>query len=209
MGFWKTLTNLPETWTGMARGMSEGISGLPPICEDPSSNVRLWAEAANNRIIYRLDKSNGPFWGPNFSRPTDPLFFHPGGLPFEEYRLVEKRLPGCKPVFKIGGHGSVGLQSLCGIPLLFHLRTECLKQNIPLHFWPFDGWHCNRGHVVVEWYPSIYNKGQKSDENDARACVEWARLMDVNGILSSYFTPQITNIERTQANFEGWVLGVL
>lgn len=188
--------------------MSEGVSGLPPIGEEPESNARQWAEAANNQIARRLGGSVGPFWGANFLPTKDPRFFSFGKPAFEEYRLVEKRLPGCQPIFKVGGRGSVGLQSLCGIPCLCHLRTVCSEENIPLHFWPFDGWDSRGYHVMVEWYPAIHNRGRKSDEKDAYACVEWAKSIDEEGTLSHYFAPGLSRSEKAQVAFEGWVLGV-
>lgn len=207
-GFWRTLTNLSEIWEQMAQGMADGVPGLPQVVEEPKSNAREWAEVANNQIARQLGCSVGPFWGPNFSQAKDPGFFRSQKLPFDEYRIVEKRLPGCKPIFKIGGRGSVGLQSLCGIPGLFRLRSICSAQKIPMHFWPFDGWDFRGTHTVVEWYPAIYNKGQKSDKKDACACVEWAQSMDEDGTLSRFFTPWLPSFEKTQAIFEGWVLGV-
>ncbi len=128
---------------------------------------------------------------------------------FQEQRLVDQKVTSLKPIFKIGGRGSVGLQSLCGIPYLSHIRTVCLRQNVPLHFWPFDGWDLrDYRHVLVEWYPAIHNRGQKSDKNDACACIEWARVKDEEGRLSDYFTPTLSDSERAQATFEGWMLGV-
>lgn len=208
-GFWHTLMGLQESWMDMTRVMSEGSSILPPIVEEPKSNARLWAQLVNEKIANQLGIPIGPFWGPNFSQSKDPQFFRFQARPFEEYRLVEKHLHGCKSVFKIGGQGSVGLQSLCGIPCLFRLSSACSEYKIPLHFWPFDGWDCGDNHVVVEWYPAIYNKGSKSDENDARACIEWAKSKDEKGDLSRYFTPSLSITEKVYASFEGWVLGVL
>ncbi len=207
-GLWRTLTDLPDTWGQMAQGMADGVPGLPQIVEEPESNAREWAEAANNQIAHQLGCPAGPFWGPNFSQAKDPGFFRSQKRPFNEYRIVERCLPGCKPIFKIGGQGSVGLQSLCGIPSLFRLRSLCSAQNIPIHFWPFDGWGLRGTHTLVEWYPAIHNKGQKSDKNDACACVEWAQSMDEDGSLSRFFTPCLPSSEKTQAIFEGWVLGV-
>lgn len=210
--FWSTLTGLQEKWPDMIKTMAEGVSGLPPISEEPESNARQWAGAANSEIALQMGVLAAPFWGPNFSQSKDPRFFQSGRIPFKEFRASEERLlerhyrP--KPIFKIGGHGSVGLQSLCGIPQLFRLRTICSKQNVPLHFWPFDGWTCRNRHVIVEWYPAMHNTGLKNDCNDARACVEWAKSHDQAGTLSRYFRPTLSQQEKGLATFEGWVLGI-
>lgn len=114
------------------------------------------------------------------------------------------------PIFKIGGRGAVGLQSLCGIPYLFHIRNVCSQQGIELHCWPFDGWDpVGSTHFLVEWYPAVQNQGRKSDEEDALACVEWAKTKDDQGKLSKYLTPPLSDIKKVQAALEGWVLGIL
>lgn len=212
-GFWHALTDLPETWAEMIRGISEGVSGLPSISEEPESNARQWADAANKRISCRMGIAIGPFWGPHFSQAKNPHFPFSQAC-FQEKRLVDQRvknihLKNSQPIFKVGGGGSVGLQSLCGIPCLSRIRTDCLRQNVPLCFWPFDGWEL-RGyrHVLVEWYPAIQNRGPKGDANDAHACVEWARANDEEGTLSHYFTPTLSDSEKAQVAFEGWILGV-
>ena len=207
-GFWSTLTNTDETWEVMLRGMAEGLKDIPPIIEEPGSNARKWAETANEIIIRKLKTNYGPFWGPNFIQSKDPKFFVHQALPFSEYRLVEQNVTRCKPIFKIGGHGTVGLQSLCGIPLLHSLKSRCLTENISLHSWPFDGWDILEGNMLVEWYPAIYNTGKKSDIDDAKVCVEWARSMDNQGLLKPYFHPILSEKGKIQARFEGWILGV-
>lgn len=208
-GLWYALTSLPETWINILQGMANGGAGLPPITEEPESNARKWADIANQRIARLLETRVGPFWGPNFSQATNPNFPFQHA-PFEEFRLVEKRVEGSKPIFKIGGQGAVGLQSLCGIPYLFHIRNTCSQQNIPLHCWPFDGWDpAGPAHVLVEWYPAIQNQGQKSDEEDALACVRWAKIKDDQGKLSDFLISPLLDSKKAQAILEGWVLGVL
>ncbi|MBM3131717.1 MAG: hypothetical protein FJZ95_01625 [Chloroflexi bacterium] len=208
-GLWHSATDLPENWGDMIRGMANGVANLPAIVEKPESNTRKWAEMVNSRIARNLSVQAGPFWGPGFSRSTNP------GFPFSkaqfgEFRLVEKRAPGFKTIFQIGGAGSVGLQSLCGIPYLFHLQTTCAQQKVSLHSWPFDGWEPEGSSaVLVEWYPALYNRETKSHESDALACVTWARDLDQRGELRDYFVPALSDAEKAQAAIEGWVLGVL
>ena len=127
LGFWHALTGLQEIWSEMITGMSEGVAGLPRINEEPVPNARHWADIANRQMSRRLSVSIGPFCGPNFPQAKDPGFFRTLRPSFEEYRLVEQRLKGCKPIFRIGGQGSVGLQNLCGIPYLSRIREICLQ----------------------------------------------------------------------------------
>jgi hypothetical protein len=208
-GFWYALTSIPETWTNILQGMANGAAGLPPVVEEPESNARRWAEVANQRIAHLLKTGVSPFWGPNFSQATNPKFLFPHA-PFKEFRLVEERIEARNSIFKIGGRGAVGLQSLCGIPHLFHIRNTCSQQDIPLHCWPFEGWDSTAlAHVLVEWYPAIQNLGQRSDKEDALACVRWAKIKDDQGELSDFLIPPLSLPEKTRALLEGWILGVL
>lgn len=209
-GFWYALTGLTEIWGDIVRGMAEGVPGLPAVVEKPESNARRWAELANKKISGgHLGVKVGPFWGPNHSQSINPEFPF-SKVAFNEYRLTEKRGPGFKPIFKVGGQGSVGLQSLCGMPYLFQIRTTCLQQKVGFHCWPFEGWGPEGSkHFMVEWYPALYNQGQKSDENDALACVEWAKEVDDRGELLTYLTPSLSDAEKARAAIEGWVLGIL
>lgn len=208
-GFWDALTGQSEMWPAITSGLVNGIANLPPIVEKPESNARGWAELANKKLAHSLDTGIGPFWGPGFSQSTDPRFPF-SKVPFKEYRLTEQRGSGFKPIFKVGGAGSVGLQSLCGLPYLFHIQTTCVQQKTSLHCWPFDGWNPEgTAHYLVEWYPALYNKGQKSHEQDALACIEWAMEMDDDDLLSDYFSPALSDEEKAQAAIEGWILGIL
>ncbi|MCL0070843.1 hypothetical protein M1N44_03625 [Dehalococcoidia bacterium] len=209
-GFWNALTGLPESWASMLQGMAKGVAGLPSVREEPKSNAREWARKANERIACRLRTKVGPFWGPHFSpQPTDPKFPFSPGI-FEKFRAVENLRAGFKPIFQLGGQGTVGLQSLCGMPHLFYLRNNCFKHKIALHCWPFDGWNPNNSaHFLVEWYPAIQNQGRKSDEQDAKACVEWARDVDEKGQMSKYLLPNLPDNDKAKAAVEGWVLGVV
>jgi hypothetical protein len=124
--------------------------------------------------------------------------------------VVEKRGGGLKPIFKIGGEGSVGLQSLCGIPYLYHLRTTCAQQKVDFHCWPFDGWEPEESaHCLVEWYPALYNEEKRSHESDALACVKWAIEHDESDLLTEYLSPEFPQSELSRASIEGWVLGIL
>jgi len=208
-GFWPALTDRSEVWDEVMADMANGLAQLPAIEEKPESNARRWAEIVNQKIARRFEIGAGPFWGPSFFQQKDPRFPF-SKASFSEYRLAERRGPGFKPIFKIGGQGAVGLQSLCGMPYLHHIRTTCLQQKAPLHCWPFDGWEPEGpAHFLVEWYPALYNEGAKSHEADALACVNWAMELDGREGLRSYFVPDLSEEERNQAATEGWVLGIL
>jgi len=184
-GFWGTLTGRSDAWENVLKGLAEGVDDLPAIVEEPVSNARDWAAKANEALAKRVGLENGPFWGANFVQQKDPRFPY-YETPFGEKRATDLLRKDLKPIFKIGGAGSVGLQSLCGMPLLHQFLQRCRSDDIPVHCWPFDGWNIGTSrHVLVEWCPKIQNVGKKSDKNDAVACVDWAYQQDVSGSLES------------------------
>lgn len=208
-GFWPALTGRSEIWSDVVRDLADGTPHLPAIVEKPKPNAREWAQAANKKLSSSLHVEAGPFWGPGFDQVKKPHFPY-SQMPFKEFRLAERRGPGFKPVFQVGGQGAVGLQSLCGMPYLHNIKTTCVQQKAPLRCWPFDGWEPEgKEHFLVEWYPALYNEGPKSHESDALACVKWAMELDGREELRRYFVPDLTEEEKKQAAIEGWVLGIL
>jgi hypothetical protein len=206
VGFYETVTG--EEWTSWEQLLSllqQGGAGLPPVGEAP----RVWAQQANQRIaaLTGVD-GGGPFWGPNFIQRKNPQF------PFGTTRLVERRVTEAserrmKTIYQIGGAGAVGLQALFGIGYLARLRTWCREQGIFLFAWPFDGWELPEyGHVLVEVYPTLFNTGPRTDEEDARACALGLAVRDLKGTLAACFLPPHTADARERARLEGWVVGV-
>ena len=51
--------------------------------------------------------------------------------------------------------------------------------------------------------------GLKGDALDAFAVAMWLRDMDGRGSLERFFDPPLTEDEKTVANLEGWILGVM
>lgn len=175
---------------------------------------REWAESVNRWFSqnYLEDYRGGPFWGPNFqTQVTKPSF--PFGEGFQEKRLVEEysqKLKGkaMKSIYQIGGNGSVGLQALYGISYLHQLLLFSEHKDIPIFCWPFDGWSpTSLHHVLTEVYPTLYNYGSRSDEEDAMACVTWMKEHDERGGL--FERPAfLSGQESDVARLEGWVPGV-
>ena len=60
----------------------------------------------------------------------------------------------------------------------------------------------------MEWYPALYGEGPKSHEQDALACVKWAMDMDDQDRLMVFFTPSLSEDEKSKAMIEGWILGI-
>lgn len=116
---------------------------LAQLIEDDSSNRNnRWGVAS--ALNSRLETNQGPFWNVPPShvtrnlRATKPAF-PCGGV--HEYRLVERRLRSsgraAHSVWKLFTAGSVGSQTLLGIPVLDSLMSSC-SLNQCSRVWPFD-----------------------------------------------------------------------
>ncbi|KEO82750.1 hypothetical protein [Tumebacillus flagellatus] len=204
LGFYEAVTGETQrSWDDLLALLKSAASCLSEW------NPRDWAAQANAVIAARTGHSTGPFWGAHFRAQVKKPNFPHAELRLPERRLVETRNRSLKPIYQLGGNGAVGLQSLFGMPYLAHLRRFCREQGILLHAWPFDGWEIPaHGHVLVEVYPTLYNRGQRTDENDAEACVTALAELDQRDELLPLFHPKLNDEERKRAGMEGWVLGV-
>lgn len=210
-GLYEALTGEPWTaWRQLTDLLAEGQAGLPAIVEAPSSNARRWVELANARLAAKVQSvATGPFWSPadDGSRPWPARAFREAGI--APLRLVESRHPGLKPVFRVGGPGAVGLQSLCGIPHLRRLLRVARDEGIPVHAWPFDGWRPALGsHVILEIYPGLFNRGEKSHDADAWESARWIAREDHAHRLATWLEPGVSDRAAGLARLEGWVLGI-
>jgi len=127
-------------------------------------------------------------------------------------RLTERWTASAKSVFRFDVQGSVAKSTYAGLPWLRYLRQECEGK---VHCWPFDGWSIpqNRS-VLVEVYPSLWMKrfsreNRDSDQHAAYSVAGWLRRHDLNGSLQCFFDPPLEPQERTTAQVEGWILGVV
>ncbi|VVB85801.1 Uncharacterised protein [uncultured archaeon] len=206
-GFYQVVTETRWiTWGQLLDLLCYGTKELPPVNDKP----REWALAANDFICKRLNiKAGGPFWGPNFKyQVTNPKFFEKTTR-LKEKRLTERRCPKTKPIYKIGGIGTVGLQSLYGIQHLTKLLYDLKDRGIELFCWPFDGWDFpSSGHLLVEMYPALVNEKEKTDEQDAEACSTWLYRQDKANTLIPWLYPNLRDDELKMARLEGWILGV-
>ncbi len=107
--------------------------------------------------------------------------------------------------------GSVAKSTHAGLPWLRYLRQQLGER---VHFWPFDGWtpRPNRS-VIAEVYPALCSKlypseGRNSDQHDAFSAACWLQQSDARATLVNHFDPPLSQPERTQAQLEGWILGV-
>ncbi|WP_082700345.1 hypothetical protein [Magnetospirillum sp. XM-1] len=126
-------------------------------------------------------------------------------------RLCEERAKA-KSNFHFDIQGQVAKSTHAGIPWLRHIRKLVGHR---VHFWPFDGWSIPHGKsAVVEAYPALYSRGfprqdRTSDQHDAYSIAAWMAGVDRDESLGQYLQPHLSPPERTVAQVEGWILGVM
>jgi len=126
-------------------------------------------------------------------------------------RLTETRSVSAKSVFHFGAQGCVGHSTHAGLPWLRYLRQQLGSR---VNFWPFDGWCPDASRsVIAEVYPRLWNneyprEGRTGDQHDAYSVARWMRETDAADMLRRQFQPQLKPDELTQAQLEGWILGL-
>ena len=164
---------------------------------------------ANNRFavadqINALFHAPGPFWGRPDSAAhahlpaTKPTDYPALGLP--ERRLVETLVPTAQPVWKLYTTGSVGSQSLMGLPLIHRL-----SQRPGARVWPFDA--PTGPLVLAEVYPSLLARAVAADpapikdEAQVRLLARALWSLSHSGDLAALF------VTPPEAAEQGWILG--
>ncbi|MGA1342259.1 MAG: hypothetical protein ACO33A_04300 [Hyphomonas sp.] len=196
--------------------------------DKPDNNSRpRFAIAAG--LNYTISKGPFPFWGaPPADKATTLSTTRTEFTPdkaLAEFRLAEQHLrsvPGASPksCWQLYGAGSVGSQSLTGIPHVHALRQAWPNSRI----WPFE---IGEGGpltpeilegvevVIAEIYPSLVKpnpeKGEVADEAQVRQIARYYADLDEKGTLGARFSTakglspdQIALITGE----EGWILGV-
>lgn len=173
------------------------------------------ASNANNRFVVAAEANRrlggaGPFWGRPAALEVPGLSFTKavdyGALALSEFRSVERLARGAMPVWQLLGNGSVGSQSLTGLPVVHRLAQAGAA------VWPFDDKPARV--VVAEVYPSLLKRpvardmaraggNAVKDEAQVRllALALW-RLGRSGGLGALWDVPE--GVARTE---EGWILG--
>lgn len=180
-----------------------------------NSPLELWdwledriedAPKSNNRFdlagqINALYPATGPFWGNGLKRdvaglPRRKPKFASNGL--DEKRKVERRAKGAFSVWQLSGAGSVGSQTLMGLPVLARLRK---RFGTHAKAWPFE--ELSGLMSIVEIWPSLFvGPPPESMIKDAWQVQEVARVV-------SSLTPELLDqMLSVDAPEEGWILGV-
>ena len=214
------------------------LTGAPPwtaIWDHLAAHITDDESNANNRfevaaeLNARISPGHGPFWGSpprrvgeSLSAKKAPGFAHPcadGHL--AEFRAAERRFldVGLRvaSTWQLLGAGSVGSQSLMGIPVLHHLRHH---PNLVMRsrVWPFEtGFTCDptggRPDAIVHaeiWPGSIVFDPTLHEVRDAAQVIGLCQHLathDRQDALASLFAPELSAAERATALAEeGWIL---
>jgi precorrin-8X/cobalt-precorrin-8 methylmutase len=190
--------------------------------DERNRNNRFAVAAELNR---RVSGAAFPFWGcpPRQAGPCLAPTHHRqhGAGQLAERRLVEARVRGPQPGWKLLGIGSAGSQALTGIPIVRRLRDHPALA-AAAKVWPFEtglgplGENTGTGRVVLaEIYPSLIPNqprgGEVKDSAQVRATARhFAQLDERDGLAETLAgDPGLTHEQReTVTTEEGWVLGV-
>ena len=200
---------------GFARAL--GLSGDAPwrlhwnelarqIVDDEQNGNNRFAVAA--QFNARCGNAPGPFWGctAGQANPSLEMTSPRGGYPYparyglslERLRCTDKVERGVQSVWKLSGSGSVGGQTLLGIPAVLRLRNDPQLSNFG-RVWPFEtGFGCEpispQGPALVyaEIWPGLLATQLDStlpirDQAQVRAVVQWLARLDTAGTLAALF----------------------
>ncbi len=199
------------------------------VARKPSNRSNRF-EVANkvNSLLSLGSDIAGPFWCASgegkypYIAQKQPLqpFQSAQGYAILPRRFTDLRAKSGSP-FRLFGHGSVGSQTLTGIPRLHELRfaPEFSRRSV---VWPFEtGWASKaawlgQGTSIVhaEIYPSVTPPLDDSikDRGQVRAMWHWAHDLDLQDLLWLEFarpieidpgSPEDIAVQLT----EGWILG--
>ena len=211
-GFAQILTGSasgPAVWSWLDGEIEDGPD---------NHNNRFQVAAKMNRIF----PGTGPFWGrprsldlpslPERGRDCD-------ALSIPQKRQCEVRVPSAQSPWKLYTTGSVGSQSLMGIPKVHQIQR---RFGAACQVWPFDtGFAVPTAPLVLcEIYPTLFHQSADThrdmptsfavikDAQQVWDCCATFQAMQQSGQLPHAFTApvKLPNAEAI-AREEGWILG--
>ena len=206
-------------WSVMHEHLAAKLKDKPD-----NSNARFAIAAGMN---YTISKGPFPFWGAPTRDQVSTLAAKKGAFEessLSEYRLVEESLRNSKrgqpkSVWQLAYTGSVGSQSLLGIPHVQDLHKS--MENVKI--WPFEtgfvdpydpSWLNGISVLIAEVYPSLVKttpeQGEVLDKAQVRSLAEYLEKLDSKHQLAALFAPPSDihpcDMEKIILE-EGWILG--
>lgn len=198
---------------------------------------KLIVDQANNKnnrfqvgalLNGRLTGGSGPFWGA--PRGESGIFLHTKRdfsypvrtkrATLAERRLTERRVKKTQPAWKLAYAGSVGGQSLVGIPYLRRLCKGPEDWRKAALVWPFSTNFERklpaRGPITLhaEIYPSMLTPLRRDkipDREQVRTYVAWLQQQARDGRMSEHLAgpKDLSDTDRKiVVRHEGWIFGV-
>ncbi|MEM7223742.1 MAG: hypothetical protein AAF495_12225 [Pseudomonadota bacterium] len=206
-----------------------GPAGGRPLARLLKARIEDGPDNANNRFAvaaalnadWSPDRP-GPFWmcpaaeaGPHLTVKKPGL----AGRPHGEYRIVDRRLRAAgklvQSVWKLGGVGAVGGQSLVGLAAVARLLDDPVLAP-RAGVWPFETVWARRlaDFTIIEAWPGmVASDGQPYAVKDARqvaALRDHALGLQARGKLRSWLARPVginRTEERIAMSHEGWIFG--
>lgn len=201
-------------WRHMWQLLDDGLTDAP----DNANNRFDLAESLNRQI----SGDAFPFWG-NVREETRAYLVRRDRRPHEtadlaERRLCDLRLPSTQPVWKLAGVGSVGSQTLTGIPRVWQIRRDPRLATVT-HIWPFEtglGFDPRPRLQLAEIYPSQIPVPELAnlpkDAAQVTAITAHLARLDAEDRMEATLAgdPGLTPAERDCVETEeAWILGAL
>jgi hypothetical protein len=172
------------------------------ITDDDRNRSNRFAVAARaNAALPGL----GPFWF-NPTREELPDLPHKGtarhGHGWPEHRLCDAQAKGAQSVWKLGGAGAVGSQSLTGLPRLNQLRHRFRGA---VAVWPFEA--PTTPIVLAEVFPSLLAPRVAAATGMVRDAAQ-VTLLSRALAAQPELAPLLTHPDHPAIADEGWILGL-
>jgi len=194
-GFAKAVTGVDDTlalWSWLAARIEDGA--------DNSNNRFDVAEALNRQF-----PGIGPFWGCPALRATPDLPMKGSmrrGHGWPERRRVEQQMTRAQPVWKLFTTGSVGSQTLLGLPRLQALRE---RYGNALAVRPFE--ERDAPIQLAEVYPSLLTP-EVRDRQRPGEVLDAAQVRVLAQAFARVPAAQLQAMLREGDREEGWILGL-
>ena len=208
------------TWDAMWAFLAANV-----VDKADNTNNRFAVASKMNRL---MTDQPWPFWGAppkdaqrwlSSTKPTPPADFPLATLRRTEMATQGAGRGGAKSVWQVFGNGTVGSQTLVGIPAVRRF-TETLGDKAKV--WPFQtGWRTLTPAdvhpleaVVAEVYPALIpakpEPGEVPDRAQVRTLCEHFAKLDEQGRLGAEFGPPAEadeTLREAVEREEGWILG--
>ena len=201
-------------WLSIWQELQRQIEDAPDNCNNRFEVAARWNK--------RLTGGAAPFWGCPASKADKYLSRRKLDTDWARLELAELRVceqkAGAQPTWKLMYPGSVGSQTLLGIPHLANLRFDSALESQSC-VWPFEtGLGCDKNARIVhaEIYPSLIpieqEPGEVNDAAQVKTLANYFAQMDQTGQLERLFAGPPGLSAEQQARIcqeEGWILGVV